>query len=77
MKGETISETAKRMEGASNTAPRSDPCQLAGKHRCGGPVTPSWGQMLCSVGWLLFSESDHNDTRRRVQEWIRIKGGTP
>lgn len=76
MKGETLEQTAKRMEGEPNTALNGQACALAGKHRCGGPVVLAWGVWLCSVGGLLFSDSDHRDTPRRLREWIRVKGGT-
>lgn len=73
-----MSDAAKRMEGAPDTSASGQKCALAGKHKCGGPVSRSWGDCwMCSVGWLVFSEADHNDTPHRVREWIRIKGGTP
>lgn len=76
---ETLVETAKRMEGAPNTAPRVDKCELhfAGKHICGGAVTLNWGRWLCAVAGLMFSDHDHNETSKRVEAWMRSKGWTP
>jgi hypothetical protein len=71
---ETAAEAARRMLGAPNTAPRVQACALAGKHRCGGAVTLSWGQWMCVVGWLGFGDADHEGTPRRVVEWMRTKG---
>jgi hypothetical protein len=74
---DSTADVIKRVEGSPNTSVNGLTCQLAGKHRCGGAVTLSYGHCLCSAGWLVFGDSDHRDTSRRVAEWIRMKGGTP
>lgn len=77
MSGGEMTDAAKRLEGAPNTAPRPQACGLAGKHRCGGAVTLGYGQWLCAVGWLSFGDADHEGTARRVVEWMRTKGTKP
>lgn len=74
---EPPADVIRRMEGAPNASPRDQKCELAGKHRCGGAVTLSWGRWLCSVGWLAFGEVDHEGTPGRVRAWMQAKGWRP
>lgn len=76
---ETMAETAKRLEGAPNTAPRMDKCELrfVGKHICGGSVTLTWGRSLCAVAALMFLDHHHHEIPRALEAWMRSKGWTP
>jgi hypothetical protein len=78
MRGEPSTEAAKRMEAAPDTSAHGQRCQLAGKHRCGGPVSKSWGdRFLCSVGWLLFADHYHAVAPKVLEHWMRAQGWTP
>jgi len=77
MMSETTTDVIRRMEGAHNTAPRRQACELDGKHHCGGAVTPSWGWWLCAVGWLGFMDADHEGAAGRLRAWMQAKGWRP